>query len=491
MKLKPSAQSQPAATGSGRRRWFVRGLLLVCLGAALPWPAMAAEEPDSAPPQWTIHGFIESENWVNTYPDQTFADAVKKTELRQRLEAKYGTEDLYLFMASDLYLHPDLVHKGDGVDFDYRYSAEPTVARNLRLSGDRYDWAFNEFYAHYMISPLRLRLGNQMLRWGTADVFNPTAYFNAYDFREFLFRDSDEFRQGVPSLSAMHFADAFTTEWVLSFVHVPMLFSPPGNFWSVDMQQPLYALSVQPSDGMDIAVENMGVGARVSTNLLDADVSLSAYRGPDREPVQVPSSIDYLPNQPLVVQVIPHYDIVHMLGLDFSKAAGDFVFQFEGAYSPDKPNFVTQDISDLASVRLPFELCESNYVSYAAGFNYFVPIRSLFENHGGEMVFTLDWFQSLYLDSAVARPFLSDILTLRLQDSYWDGRILLNLTTMFETRHGGAIFWPKIKYDFQNGWSAELAYAAIEGSQDSEAIEPLFYHFRDNDVVMIRARYEF
>lgn len=464
-------------------------LLATCLLLPLVQPLPAAAESEKTKAQWDFRGFVELETFVNTYEDQNFEDAVKKNEIHGRLEIKYGTQNFYFFTMSDLYLMPDLFDK-DGPN-DYRYAEEQTAARNLRLSDERYDWAFNELFINYMISPLRMRLGNQMFRWGTADVFNPTAYFNPYDFREFLFRDDDEFRQGVPSFSAMYFSENFTTEVVASFVHVPMLLAPEGNFWSVDIDRSLYTISVKQSDGLDASIENAGIGARISTNLWNADISISAYRGPDREPVLRPDSISYPPNQPLVLEVEQYYDIVTMVGIDFSKAIGDFVFQFECAYSPDKPNMVMQDLSSPALVRLPFEVRTSDYVSYAAGFNYYIPLSDIFENHTGESVFTLDWFQSHYFDDELAEPFLSDMLTLRFQDSYLDGRIHIKLTAMLETRHSGSIYWPKITYDFLNGWTAELGYAAIDGNLDGEAIEPLFYHFRDNDIAMLKVRYEF
>lgn len=467
------------------------GIVTFCFFVLCLCPAAVAAGEAGDGATFSVRGFLESENWISTDPDLAFSDAVKKTELRNRLELKYGVDRFYLYLTSDLYYHPDLVNKGDGAEFDYRYANSTKTARNLRLSGDRCDWTFNNFFLNYLIYPLRLRLGNQIFRWGTADVFNPTAYFNPYDFREFLLRDTDEFRQGVPSMSAMYFGDNITAELAVSLIHVPMQFAAHGNFWTVDRSYPLYNLSVQESDGMDVAFENMGVGARVTTNLLGTDISFSVYHGPDREPVQRPDSITYVEDAPLTLNVVQYYDIVNMIGLDLSKTIGDFVFQVEGAYSPDKPNFVTKNLSDPSVIELPLEVRRSSFISYAAGFNYFVPINRLFEDHTGEMVFTLDWFQSVYFDSDLAKPFISDILTLRLQDSYLEGQINVKITTMFETRYGGSIYWPTITYDFQNGWTTELAYTAIDGRLAGETPEPLFYHFRNNDFVSLRVRYEF
>jgi hypothetical protein len=455
----------------------------------MPWLAaciiLCAPQPVAAELQ--TFGFIELDNLVNTYADQDFADAVKKNEIRANLEIRYGRDDLHLFMKSDFYYAPNL--GGDDDPYDYRYSSESEVANNLRISGTEYEADFNELYLAYQFSPFRLRLGNQLYKWGTADVLNPTAYFNPYDFREFLLRDDDQFKQGVPSLSGMYFHDRFTTELVFAFAHVPTLFAPSGNFWSLDMRNPLYTSRVEPDDSLPVAWENTGIGGRISATVGGTDLSLSAYYGPDRDPVMVPEQVAFPPNEPLLLTIEPRYHIVNMFGLDFSKTVGDFVFQAEGAYSPNKRSLVMQDLSGLDAVRIPFDTRASDFISYAAGFNYFVPTGKIFENHGGETVFTLDWYQARYADDDLYGAYFTDLLTLRLQDSFMDGRLLFKYTAMFETQHSGSIHWPELTVDFQNGWTLALAYVAIDGDRDGETFEPLFYHYRNNDFVSFKIRY--
>jgi hypothetical protein len=445
-----------------------------------PRPAPAAE--------LQTFGFIELDNLVNTSSDQDFADAVKKNELRANLEVKYGRDDLHLFMKSDFYYAPDLCGADD--PYDYRYAAESEVAHNLRISGPEAEADFNELYLNYRFSPFRLRLGNQLYKWGTADVLNPTAYFNAYDFREFLMRDDDQFKQGVPSLSFMHVHDRWTTELVFAFAHVPTLYAPSGNFWSLDMRKALYTSQVGSYDSLPTQWENTGIGGRLSTTVWGTDLSLSGYHGPDRDPVVVPESVSFTPNEPLALMLEPHYYIVDMLGMDLSKAVGDFVFQAEASYSPNKRSLVMQDLSMLGEVQIPFDTRETDFIAYAAGFNYFVPTARIFEDHGGETVFTLDWYQARYADDDLYGAYFTDLLTLRLQDTFLDGRLLFKYTAMFETQHDGTIHWPELTYDFQNGLAVTLAYAAIDGDLDGETIEPLFYHYRDNDFVSFKIRYQ-
>lgn len=445
--------------------------------------------PKSSSLTLDLFGFIEFENFIDAYRDQDFSDAVKKNEIRSHLEGKYGTRNMHLAFVTDLYYLPELFNTED--EYDYRYTTEKKVYRNLRAAGPRYEWSFDELFMNVMLYPLRLRLGNQIYKWGTADVFNPTSYFYPNDFREFFLKDDDELKQGIPSFSAMYFSDGYTVELVLSFVHVPMLFAIEDDYWNLDLSNDLFSLSIQNSEGLDLITENMGVGFRISTNIFQADISVSAYHGPDRDAVLLPSGLSFETNQPFSVILVPQYYIVNTVGMDFSKPIGDAVFQFEVAYSPDKTNFVEQHLTAINDLRFPYVTRKSDYISYAAGFTYFIPLSSIFESHEGETVFMAEWFQSHYFDDELYRPTLSDLVILHLRDNFFGGRLNPSMTAIFETRDGGTLFKPSLIYDFQNGFLLEIAYAAIDGKDNSQYVKPMFYHFRDNDIVSLEARYAF
>jgi len=445
-----------------------------------------ADDDSGAEIDFQSSGFIEFNCLVNTIADQDFSDALKKNELRYHMELKYGTQNLYLFATPDFHYNPNLYDKDPA---PYAYSGEQKIANNLRISDTEYEIAVNELYINYMIYPVRLRLGNQLYKWGTADVINPTAYFAPYDFREFLFRDDDEFNQGVPSFSAMYFNDNFTAELVLSFLHVPTLFAPNGNFWSLDMPDDVFNIIIPEGQSLDPEASNAGFGVRFAKTLFQTDLSLSYYHAPDRDPVLVPESVAFVPNEPLSIIMDPRYYVVNTFGADASKGIGNFTIQFEAAYTPDKYGFVNQDLSDPSSIQWPFEVRKSGNLAYTAGFNYFIPIQAIFENHSGDLVFTMDWYQSRYFDDDLYGAYLTDLLTFRLQDSFLDGRLNVQFTTMFDTQNDGTILWPEIEYDFQNGLSIRLAYADIYGDSDNERIEPLFYHFKNNDFITLKVRY--
>jgi hypothetical protein len=446
--------------------------------------------PDSSPINFSLTGYVEFENYISTYADQEFSDAIKKNELRSRFDVSVGTDAFYLFATPDIYLNLSIF---DGeAENDYASQGDLQTAADLRFSYDSTEFIFRQLYLNFSAGDIRLRLGNQIYGWGTADTFNPTAYFNAYDLREFVFRGEDEFRSGSPSLSGMFFFEEATLEAVISLHHHPLLLAPEGSFWAITTSSPLYTILIETTDREEAGLDKPGFGARLSMNIFDSDVSFSGYHGPDKEPVFVPWSIELVPNTNIIVLAKPQHFVVNYMGVDFSKALGDFVIQFEAAYSPDKSGLVIQDIGNPSQVQLPFEVRNASYIAYAAGFNYFVPLYKLLEGHEGESIFTLDYSSSTYFDDDLLSPLLSNLLTLRYDDSFFDSRVTASLTAVTHVQSRGTIIWPKIGYNFQNGLLLELSFAFIDGNpDDDEEIDPVFYTFRNNDILMWKVRYEF
>lgn len=436
------------------------------------------------------NGFIEFQSFFNTYRDQDFSDASKKNELRTRFESRYGEDNLHLYVAADLFYQ--FQHWKDDTEKDYRYAHDSRVKRNLRITSEDAEASFNELYLNFSREGYRLRLGNQIYSWGTADGINATSYFNPYDLREFIFREDDEFRFGVPSLSGMVFRNNYTVELVFVPVNIPMRLAPENNFWSIRQDEILYNLHFEETDGMDIKVRNFAYGARISSSLKGNDFSFSLYHGPDREPVLIPMAVEVRPNLPVNVNIEHRYYVVDYIGMDFSRTINDFVVQAEIAYSPNKANIMEQDVPFM-EVRFPYEVERSSYISYAVGFNYFIPLHHLLEDHEGESVFTFEWFQSRFLETGVSQPYLfKNWLTFKYKDTFYHGHIPVALTTLIETDHGGIIFRPEIGWDFLNGMSVELSYAGISGKKETgELVQNSYYNYRNNDMVMLTLRYEY
>ena len=434
---------------------------------------------------FSLQGLAVLSHMINTFSDQEHSEAHKKVEVRNRLKLKYGTENTYLFAVPNVYFITTFIDETIGQD--YLYSEKPVVQRNLRLSTRASELSFNEMYLNYSASKFRLRLGNQKFAWGTGDVINPTSYFNPNDVRELIFKEDDELTQGIPAASGMLYFNPYVLELVFAPIHVPMAIPENGNFWFPRFSGlPIRALVLE-RDGLEPEGKNFAYGARLSRSVRGVDLSISGYHGPDKEAVFVPSGMVIAPGELIAVEVRPEYYLINKIGLDASSNFDKFVVQCEMAYSPDKHGLEKlPDTLDLESVSLPLEVRKSHFFSYSTGFNYFIPLNRLFEGHDGDTVFTFEWAQSFFFRSYMEEPFLNRVLTARIEDTYFDGRLLIKCTVIYEAKEWGRIVWPKIEYDFQNGFSIEISYAGISGSEDS-----FFNYYQDHDIFLWKIRYTY
>jgi len=451
--------------------------------------SIADEEPDFT---WRVD--VAFENFIKTDRELHFEDAYKKQEVNARLDVKYGTSDKYLKSITDVYFFPTFLN--EDVGDDYEYSRESRTHRNLRISSQSSEIIFRELYYNWLFDKYRLRIGNQIYPWGTADFLNSTSYLNPNDLRELILKDDDERRLGVPSVSAMMFFSDFTVEMVFVPCHtaVPLPSTDPvtDHFWAVDKVEDQYPVYFDESDPMAANSENFGYAARISSTYRGMDFSVSGYHGPDNDQLLVPVQTVLEPNESVGIRVEPRYFVVDYMGADFSMTYEDFAFNAEAAYSPNKRAVIDQDTDHPQDLEFPYDTERADYLSYSIGVNYFIPMHKLLPGHAGDSLFTMEWYQATYFDDKFEDPQLTDLLSLQFQDSYFDKRVKVWLATVFETRDGGMIFWPKLGYDFKNGFEVEVGYVAINGQGEGDYDEDsLFYYYRDNDIVMVNFTYAF
>ncbi len=429
-------------------------------------------------------------NYIRTDRDLHFRDANKKNEVRLRLDTTWGTPPYYFFAVSDAYFFPTFLHEEIGDE--HPYSPESRVYRNLRVTTRASELVFRQMYFNWDLNRYRMRVGNQLFLWGTADFMNSTAYFNPPDLRELIFRPQDENRFGVPAASAMLFFDAFTLELVFVPLHVPSALPSTGHFWAVERIEDEYPLVFAEPEELPVDSRNFGYGGRLSATRSGIDFAFSAYHGPDREQLLVPYSIVIEENQPISLLIQPKSFLVNYVGADMALTRGDFVFQLEAAVSPNKRGIVRQDIRRPQDLTLPYDTRKSRFFCYTVGFNYFIPMQDFISGHAGESLFTVEWYQARYDDAQINRPLLTDFLTMRFQDSFFDTRLRASLTYLLEVRNNGFVWWPQLGYDFKNGFEVEVAYIAIHGKGEGDVNrDSLFYYFKNNDFIMVNFRYAF
>lgn len=436
-------------------------------------PATTDQGYDEFPLTKSITGFIEFENFTSTYADQEFKDSFKKNELRNNWKIKIGTERFYFNTHANIYVND--------------YHRDTHVSRNLTITGDPYEISFNQLYLNYEFSIVRLRLGNQIHAWGTADVFNPTSYFNPMDMREALFKDQDELKQGIPSLSSLIFIGDSSLEIVYVPFHVPVMIPGTGTFWEIIYEERGYPVTITDPEAMGPRAQNMAIGIRYVTNIFSTDLTFSAYYGPDVEPVFTPvGTVAEEPNEPPSALVVPRYHINPSFGFSFSRTISKFVFQGEIAYSPFKTGVIDQDL-DESLPEFPFSVRRYHALRTSLGFNYFIPVSRLFPRHQGDMVLTIEWSRPTAINAGdIMAPMIGDTLAVRLEDSFLDSRLKASLTSMTEPANGSTMLMPEVSYKFQNGISISGSYIWLHGGSSS-----LLGIYTDNDFIKVKVRYEY
>ena len=438
-------------------------------------------------PTLSMKGFVEIDTTTSTYPHQETRDIFKKDELKINATIKYGKDTLYVYTDTNAYMLPNLINKN--INPDYTYTSKSQILQNGTITSGNAEINFRECYVNWEIGSVRLRAGNQIIAWGTADAFNPTSYFNAYDLREFLFKDEDsELKMAVPALSMLLTLGNHTLELVVTPLHVPLRMPATGSFWQLNVKEGPFPVTIAQPQALPFDIGNAGVGARYYHNITGFDVHLSAYHGPDTQPYLLPVKTILEPNAPVSILVEPRYAIVDMAGTAISKAYKDFVFQLEAVYSPNKTGVV--NVKDFSAVPLqtllPYSTRKSHFVTYSAGFNYFIPIREYFKEHEGQCVFTFEWSQSHFFDSELMKPMLSDIVVLRLQDSFFNDKLDVKVSSFIEKQTGSYMAMPSMSYRFDSGLRFEVTYIYLHMTRDS-----YFAGYNDNDCVTGRVSYEF
>ncbi|MCG8473846.1 MAG: hypothetical protein MI742_18615 [Desulfobacterales bacterium] len=442
--------------------------------------------PESVDAQWTA-GF-KSVTPLNS--DIRSDDGMATHELRLKGKLFWGGEAFSLYGTPEVRVNDGFTSHLPGGDIPY--SDGLTLRRNLTVSSRWLEVSFRELYVEKEIGETRFRAGNQIFAWGTADLMNPTSWFNPQDLRELFLKEEDQVAQGVPALSMLRFFEEYAVEAVVMPVSISRLQSESGSFFYVMPDNFALPIRVQENEPAAATFENMGFGMRISRSVGACDLSLSFYHGPDKEPHLIPERVDTTPGVPVSVHVDSFHSVITGMGGDFSINLGDVVVQVEGAWTFDKRGYVNQDVSIPSEILFPYTVKRSGYWECSAGLNWFVPVVEWFPRHEGETVATVEVHGSGFDRDGLGAPLYSRTLAVRLQDGFWENRIPVSLAWMGDIEDDGEIVWGSIGYDFFNGVVVEASLFLFDGSpSDASEVGSPFWYLRKRDVVNVSVSWEF
>lgn len=355
---------------------------------------------------------------------------------RYTLETQYLTQQQLVLLNQQYKLFLD----GDvGSHGRYHLSLDgQTAQQNQQLS-----LAVGEVYVDAYLPAADLRIGNQVINWGTADGVNPTSDINPHNL-------SAPMEQGlgshpVPAVQAAYYLPqgaAITGVVVLDFVPGVM---PPGVALPVASGGP-----VGDGDQLELAL-------RGEIPLRGRPVYLTYFRGWQ----DLPAAWLELP----VGDVHSQYRRLESFGLATAITYGDAAIWFEGAYK--KPESLPA-MDQLTSVAL---VGNRPYVQLVAGADYVLPnglytSAQVLYNEDGSILspYTQPGQERL----AQAYVLLRGNYTVR-DRHHWELTGLVNVTD------GGLLLMPRYEYQIVDGIKMSLGVISVGGREGSELIslEPL------------------
>ncbi|HDP99740.1 MAG TPA: hypothetical protein ENN22_11245 [bacterium] len=245
-----------------------------------------------------------------------------------------------------------------------------------------YRWGleFREAYLdlyQFGLENLDLRIGRQIISWGTADKLNPTSNISPDDLED-IFNFGEQL--GTNALKASYYLGDVTLTGVFVPVFTPATL-PLGDFASAfapPMDLPPGVLPRNFSDSIILPenklTESSQFAFKAATNLLGYDVSLSYFKGRDDLPLVdkvTITPVDTLGTIDIDTELI--YPKMQVIGADFAGSIGSVGFWGEGAlFIPDKVEMSTfmQTQMGLLPQATSIALDDKPYFRYVIGGDY-------------------------------------------------------------------------------------------------------------------------
>lgn len=383
-----------------------------------------------------------------------------------------------------------------------------------------------------------LRLGVQKIAWGKLDGAPPTDVLNPHDFHDPIVQDFEERKIGIPAALATYYLPDLarldlsglraTLVWV-PFAVPPRLALREERWFPVSQVPPASVTipaSAVASAGFPprplvipatLLTENHrpprrldagGVALRIGGTWRESDWDIYHYTGPETGPdvALVPELfLDAAPSatRPLRVHALTrlrqNHDTIHMTGADWAMPLGGFTLRAEAAFFNDRPYLrLASDLTSPAALaRLPLraiarQLVRNGHTDVSLGELF--PARDSIEwGVGADTVWhgvlpLLQINQIALLESApplvIADP--ETRLGGTLRKRYLSERLELEVRGVYAFERQAWYVFPRASYLVRDDLRVRLGYLAIGGPRGS-----LIGQFRDNDEVVLQARWSF
>ncbi len=297
---------------------------------------------------------------------ETGSGEISREEYRLTLKAAKRVKELYAY--------GEVWFRGFGISQSttylpqlQQYSSEPPTYLDVRQ-------VYVEFYS-FLLENLDVKIGKQILNWGTADELNVTNNVNPYDLEDPFAFDN---KLPVPLLVAeYYFPHEISLTGVIEPIFVPTVL--PADKWlnafitSVPIPSWLHIDQIninvnRPSQSLS---GDMSYGIRLAKKaLLGYDISLSYYNGRYTLPELTSANITASANS-IIANANLGFPRLSIIGGDFAGSIGDHGVWGEVALNiPQQPVRFNAYVLNTPYAPESYDIATSPFVKYVLGTDY-------------------------------------------------------------------------------------------------------------------------
>lgn len=346
------------------------------------------------------------------------------------------------------------------------------------LDDNPFGTPLREFQIYVPIGPVDIRVGKQLILWGTTDELNPTDVINPENYYKFALPVKAE--RKIPTFSAKidwyNALGTFTGVFVPFFTpdHLP----PSGDPWEVpllaklqNIQSDIYARLQSVNNNW--RTEHPQFAVNYSNYIGSTDFSVSYYNGVWSTP-----SFRFIPGNFFLDpgEVVPEYLEFQMAGADFQTAFGAYTFRGEFAYYTEK--FFQSEIQ-VGGVPVPLGLDKKPQIYGIIGMD-----RFLFQT----------WYLNLQFGADHIFEYSNNILRNR---TWYLGSVTLRKTMFREKLQiEGAIFGNFVNQDYFTRLTVmykiqDALHISILGNLIGSEAQEFIGQYKAHDQVSLRVEYYF
>ncbi|SES98357.1 hypothetical protein [Thalassotalea agarivorans] len=425
----------------------IRKLSAIALAMLISFTAFSEDEKweddwgddqweDEVQSPWSYSGFLEAGQGLFIH-DNIVASQSSLSELRARLDLNYSGDSF------------ELTAKGDLL---YDNVLEDTLWQTRELS-----------FAASPFSALDVKLGRQVLTWGTGDYLFLNDLFPK-DWQSFFAgRDDEYLKAPSDSLRLTSYYKSFTLDFAYTYKLAPDLYLNGERF---AFYSPADGTNIAPGDAFIVdQTDDPQFSARLATSISGVEVALYGYKGFWTSPLGV--------NE----QGIPYFPEMNSWGASALSPLGGGIFNVEYSFynSVEDSNGSNPSIANSQSRFLTgyeFEAVKN----LTLGLQYYVEFTHDYDN-----------YIASHPNVAEAVDEYRHMLTTRLRYSAMQQKLTLNLFVFYSPSDKDAYFKPSVTYRYDDNVSLSAGANVFQGKQ----LHTFFGQHEDNSNVWLRARFNY